>query len=313
MCKEDMNLDELEELKDTFHLMDEKLDGQEIVTAEQIRLVTEKKTSVLKHELQSSLIGLYCIGIPFLLLLNYLNHRLSVTALCTGSVFCALSIAVCIFLLCRINRKGFAGQDLRTLMRSEQRYRRAYLFTLLVSVIFWIVFSFVVKGKVQGITVTFFVLLIILPARWDDFVISFKTGLKESYGQSDSKMRRFGKAVVIILEVLIFLILLAFTVLSIIGVFKTADGPVLQNLSWDWISAILLYLTGTLGIAAVIIYMVRKKDRLSLLGTVCFSIMALAFLVRVVGDKVNGKSIDPSTMLPVIMIAFVAVILRRRK
>ena len=41
MTNENIKLEELEELRETFQLMDEKLDSQEIVTPEQIREATK--------------------------------------------------------------------------------------------------------------------------------------------------------------------------------------------------------------------------------------------------------------------------------
>ena len=48
MTDNTFNLDELNELKQAYHLIDEKLDGKEIVTPEQIRKVTLKNISIFK-------------------------------------------------------------------------------------------------------------------------------------------------------------------------------------------------------------------------------------------------------------------------
>ena len=72
MNEDNMNLNELEELRESYHLMDEKLDGQEIVTPEQIRVVIEKKVTLLKSGLMHFLIWIYVIGFPLItVVINY--------------------------------------------------------------------------------------------------------------------------------------------------------------------------------------------------------------------------------------------------
>ena len=63
MTDNTFNLDELNELKQTYQLIDEKLDGKEIVTAEQIRTVTLKNIGffkrVFKREFSWTYLALY--------------------------------------------------------------------------------------------------------------------------------------------------------------------------------------------------------------------------------------------------------------
>ena len=58
MKEEMINLSELEELKESYQIMNEKLESQEIITPDQIRAATEQKVEYLETELKTIFIYL---------------------------------------------------------------------------------------------------------------------------------------------------------------------------------------------------------------------------------------------------------------
>ena len=67
MSENVLELNELEELKATYNLMDERLDGQEIVSDEQLREVMMRKFSDMRQYAKEWLIWMNVVFVPVLL------------------------------------------------------------------------------------------------------------------------------------------------------------------------------------------------------------------------------------------------------
>jgi hypothetical protein len=221
MNEDNMNLNELEELRESYHLMDEKLDGQEIVTPEQIRVVIEKKVTLLKSGLMHFLIWIYVIGFPLITVVIHFTSGLSNLALWIVGIYTLVGIGINVFLLCKVSRKDFVELDLSTLMHREKRYRRIYLSLLVITYVFWLVFAFVFVSITYGIILIVFLLLLDIPRFYQKLVQSFKTGLQEKYETTPTLLGRIGKIVLIAVIILCLVILVAILTLYIIAFFKT--------------------------------------------------------------------------------------------
>ena len=67
MSENVLELNELEELKATYNLMDERLDGQEIVSDEQLREVMMRKFGDMRQNAKEWLIWMNVVFVPVLL------------------------------------------------------------------------------------------------------------------------------------------------------------------------------------------------------------------------------------------------------
>lgn len=221
MNEDNMNLNELEELRESYHLMDEKLDGQEIVTPEQIRVVIEKKVTLLKSGLMHFFIWIYVIGFPLITVVIHFTSGLSNLALWIVGIYTLVGIGINVFLLCKVSRKDFVELDMNTLMHKEKRFRRTYLSLLVITCVFWIVFAFAFVSITYGIILIVFLLLLDIPRFYQKLVQSFKTGLQEKYETTPTLLGRIGKIVLIAVIILCLVILVAILTLYIIAFFKT--------------------------------------------------------------------------------------------
>ena len=70
------DLKELEELKTTYNLLDQRLDGQEIVSDEQLRKVMERRLTGVHKYAKTLLLSFNVIAIPLMVLLMYVEDRL---------------------------------------------------------------------------------------------------------------------------------------------------------------------------------------------------------------------------------------------
>ena len=314
MNNENIKLEELEELRDTFQLMDEKLDSQEIVTPEQIRAVTMEKVGLLETELKSTLIS----GIPiaFLVFMAFIffNEGLSKVALFTGGIYCLVTVLIGVFLLRRITRKDFVKLDLNTLLTREKRYRRSFLITLAMSDVFIAAFAFVFLGVASGIMISVILFGISFPMLYSTFVKAYKEGLQGRIDVEPSPARRFGQTVGIILMSIVLLITIAGTVLYTIAIFKTFPET---GLIWIGVTMPLTLACAAVALAFAIERIVKgERFRHHTAMLVLFTISIVLFIVDYIvmgisdGNMFDRKSLS---MLAITVFMFYSVFKNTRK
>ena len=314
MTNENIKFDELEELRDTFQLMDEKLDSQEIVTPEQIRAVTMEKVGLLETELKSTLIS----GIPiaFLVFMAFIffNEGLSKVALFTGGIYCLVTVLIGVFLLRRITRKDFVKLDLNTLLTREKRYRRSFLITLAMSDVFIAAFAFVFLGVASGIMISVILFGISFPMLYSTFVKAYKEGLQGRIDVEPSPARRFGQTVGIIWLSIVLLITIAGTVLYTIAIFKAYPET---GLIWIGVTMPLTLACAAVALAFAIERIVKgERFRHHTAMLVLFTISIVLFIVDYIvmgisdGNMFDRKSLS---MLAITVFMFYSVFKNTRK
>lgn len=162
MTDNTFNLDELNELKQAYQLIDEKLDGKEIVTPEQIRTVTLKNISFFKRSFKRDFSWSYLAFLPILFIYLAINHYLTATAIYVSVIYLAIEFTLRILLIRRMNRADLSALDLKTLLEEENRYRKADIGIALFSCIYWTVFNFIYINPTVGILCLVFLFLIFL-------------------------------------------------------------------------------------------------------------------------------------------------------
>lgn len=212
MNEDNMNLNELEELKKSYHLMDEKLEGQEFVTPEQIRAVIVSKVKLLKFGMMKDVITFY-VAVPLLLIFNNSRSGLSNLAFWIMGIYSLVAIGLYLLLFVKVSRKDFMGLDLNTLMHREIRDRRIYLLFLVMTSVFWVVFAFVFKGVSNAITLII-IFLLIYAARYPILVRKLKPGPQEKYNKTPTI---FVSIVTIALFIIGMLIFIVFYILDMIA------------------------------------------------------------------------------------------------
>ena len=98
MTDNTFNLDELNELKQAYQLIDEKLDGKEIVTPEQIRTVTLKNINIFTRLFKfSTTWSLYALT-PILILTFAFSPKITATGIWILCIYLAIDILLHILL-----------------------------------------------------------------------------------------------------------------------------------------------------------------------------------------------------------------------
>ena len=159
MTDNNFNLRELEDLKQAYQLIDEKLDGKEIVTPEQIRKATLKNIGIFTRLFKlSTTWSLYALT-PILILTFAFSPKMTTTGTWILCIYMAIDILLHILLIRRINRADHSELDLRTLLREELFYNKSAFALSCVGFAFWIVFNYFYMGI--GASIAMLVLFIL--------------------------------------------------------------------------------------------------------------------------------------------------------
>lgn len=161
MTDNTFNLDELNELKQAYQLIDEKLDGKEIVTPDQIRTVTLKNINIFTRLFKfSTTWSLYALT-PILILTFAFSPKITATGIWILCIYLAIDILLHILLIRKMNSVDHSELDLRTLLSNELFYNKSAFALSCVGFAFWIVFNYFFLGIGASIAMLVFFLFAI--------------------------------------------------------------------------------------------------------------------------------------------------------
>ncbi len=182
MSENVLELNELEDLKCTYNLMDERLDGQEIVSDEQLREVMMRKFSDMRQNAKEWLIWMNVVFVPVLLWDSWTRSRLTLLGIILLAVYWVASLVFKFVILRKTKKEDYGSYDLNTLVDKESRYSRNIMWGNIVTLLFFVTY-FVQMLWADGMRVLLFfgiLLLLMLIA-----VFSRKLIIKYKYnGQS---------------------------------------------------------------------------------------------------------------------------------
>ena len=159
MTDNTFNLDELNELKQAYQLIDEKLDGKEIVTPEQIRKVTLKNISIFKTMFKFSTSWSLFAFTPILIFIFAFSPKITATGMWILGIYLAVELALHFLLIRKMNRVDHSELDLRTLLSEESLYTKSAFALSCAGFAFWIVFNYFYMGI--GASIAMLVLFIL--------------------------------------------------------------------------------------------------------------------------------------------------------
>ena len=182
MSENVLELNELEELKATYNLMDERLDGQEIVSDEHLREVMMRKFGDMRQNAKEWLIWMNVVFVPVLLWDSWTRSRLTLLGIVLLAVYWVASLVFKFVILRKTKKEDYGSYDLNTLVEKESRYSRNIMWGNIVTLLFFVVY-FVQMLWSDGMRIVMFfgiLLLLLLIA-----VFSRKLTIKYKYnGQS---------------------------------------------------------------------------------------------------------------------------------
>ena len=161
MTDNTFNLDELNELKQAYQLIDEKLDGKEIVTPEQIRKASLKNISIFKRMYKfSTTWSLFAIT-PLLVLIFAFSPNMTTIGFWILGTYLVIDFLLHFLLMRRMKRVDHSELDLRTLLNEESFYNKSAFALTCVGFAFWIVFNYFFLGIIASVAMLVFFILTI--------------------------------------------------------------------------------------------------------------------------------------------------------
>lgn len=311
MKEEKINLSELEELKESYQIMNEKLESQEIITPDQIRAATEQKVEYLETELKTILIWGFIVAFPLLILFFHISYGLSTCALIISGAYCLVNAVVSAFMLRRIRRKDMAALDLSTLMTRERRYRKTFLIMLVLSEVFWVAFSFIFMTNSLGIILLVILIMMTVPRYYHSFVKAYKDGLQGKIEEQPSLLGRIGKIVGFTVLGIMILALGAFAVLYIISFFKIG----FENIEWTNYLNLFVALGFTISLIKLVFETTGKNKghKPSIFTIVLFSLTILLFFTSNIINYSKGVFDKDIIFMMAVSVMLIISFIRKRK
>lgn len=275
-----LELHELDELKAAYNLMDERLDGQEIVSEEQLREVMMRKFTDIRENLKEGLIWGNLIFVPVIAWYAWANTRLTLLGIILLGVYWVISLIFRFVLLRRTKKEDYGSYNLKTLVEKESRYSNSIMWCGIVAVIFFVAFSlqmFLGKGRNGVFVFIVLALTILIPViiRW--LVIKYKYN-GQAIDPTTGKPRKLGgKWFTIIGGVLFCLASCLFLVGSVMNVLNSTGWlGLLKGL--DSVSFFMASVVLVLGILHQ-----KEKITVSRRLLVVLTVLAIAFSASVAG------------------------------
>ena len=131
---------ELEELKATYKLMDERLDSQEIVSNEQLRDTMMRKFTDMRQKLKEGLIWGNLLFVPVFAWHLWATSRLTLLGMIMLGVYWVASLVFRFVILRRTKKEDYGGYDLKTMVEKEAGYAKHIKWGTVAMLIFWVVF-----------------------------------------------------------------------------------------------------------------------------------------------------------------------------
>lgn len=156
-------LHELDELKATYNLMDERLDGQEIVSDEQLQAVMSRRMNFIRKDAKQLIVIINLVLLPLIAFVEYYNGRLNRLGGIVLSVDWIITLLFGLYLIRLARTDEFSILDVKTLHEKNSLYQKLTKWFVPIIVLFIPVYfcmSYVEEGR-WGVGLVFFCLLTI--------------------------------------------------------------------------------------------------------------------------------------------------------
>lgn len=165
---------EMEEMKTAYHLFDESLDGQVIVSDEQLREAMYSKFVDIRRNAIEGIVWLNLILVPVFMWKEWSDHSLTLFGIIVMSVYWVASLLFRFFILRKTRKEDYGTYDLKTLTEKEARYQKNIKWGTIIFIMFWVLYcSQWVMGK-RGIIFLVLMLVLLIPVCTRYLIIKFK-------------------------------------------------------------------------------------------------------------------------------------------
>ena len=172
-----LELHELDELKAAYNQMDERLDGQEIVSDENLREAMYNKFANLRQSAKEGLVYFNLIMVPVILWRDWSNQTITLFGTIVMTVYWVASLLFRMFILRKTKKEDYGTYDLKTLTEKEARYQKYLKWGNIVFVLFWAAYfgqMLLVKGTTAFFVFLVLFLVLLMPVLIRYLIIKYK-------------------------------------------------------------------------------------------------------------------------------------------
>ena len=171
-----LELHELDELKAAYNQMDERLDGQEIVSDENLREAMYNKFADIRRNIKESLVWLNLVLVPLFLWKDWYENSLTLFGIIVMAVYWVASLLFRFFILRKTKKEDYGTYDLKTLTEKEARYQKNINWATIIFVLFWVTYflQYVWVDVKKGIAFYAMILVILIPVVVRYLIIKYK-------------------------------------------------------------------------------------------------------------------------------------------
>ena len=309
-----LELHELEELKAAYNLMDERLDGQEIVSDEQLREVMNRRMNFIRKDAKELVVMINMVLLPLMAFVEYYNGRLNML----GGIVLAVDWIVTLFFglyLLRLARTDeYSTSDVKTLYEKNALYQKLTKWFVPIIVMFiplYFFMSYVAEG--QSVFGIIFFCLLAIPLGIGYFAGSSyrRSIIKKEYNGVDVDPQTGGPVKIAKKHKGVFILLISlYSILTILG-----NLPVFVGFAYiENTTDLLVYLYHASDVAIVIVLILVLLHVINVIRIpqkLFYALLAfvvlMAVVVVVVSMNLNiAASGDPNLLLKVIGMSILA-------
>jgi hypothetical protein len=176
MSENILELHELDELRTAYNQMDERLDGQKIVSDENLREAMYNKFADLRRNVKESLVWLNLVLVPLFLWKDWYDDSLTLFGIIVMAVYWVASLLFRFFILKKTKKEDYGSYDLKTLTEKEARYQKNINWATIVFLLFWVVYflQWIWVDATKGFVFIVMMLVILIPVALRYLVIKYK-------------------------------------------------------------------------------------------------------------------------------------------
>jgi len=305
---------ELDELKAAYSLMDERLDGQEIVSEEQLRVVMGRRMTFIRKDAKELVVMINLVLLPLIAFVEYYNGRLNGLGSIVLGVDWITTLLFGMYLLRLARTDDYSTSDVKTLCEKNSLYQKLTKWFVPIIVLFiplYFFMSYVAEDQ-WGVGIIFFCILAI-PLMIGYFVgSSYRSNIiKKEHNGIDIDPETGGPVKIAKKHKGVFILLISlYSILTILG-----NIPVFFGFTHiDNMTDLMVYLYHASNVAVGIVLIlallhvinvIRIPQKLFYL--VLAFVVLMAVVVVVVSMHLNiAASSDPNVILKVVGLSIMA-------
>ena len=277
-----LELNELNELKAAYNQMDERLDGQEIVSDEQLREAMMRRFTNLRQSMKQNLIWGDLLFVPVLAWWAWSYSSLSLVGIIILGVYFVASVIFRLVMLRRTKKEDYGSYDLKTLVEKEANYTKNVKWFSIGSAIFIIAFfllMFAGRTRIEWFIFIFLTLVILIPVliRW--LVIKYKYNGQALDPATSMPRKLGGKWASIIGYTLFGLAASLFLVAGVMSVMESAA------IGWLALLKVIIYVSFFIAAVVLILGILHGKGKINVSNRllVVLTVIAIALAASIAG------------------------------